>query len=117
MGCLKLKGGVWVFIENVSSSINPYIRATVCHLACFRLHARAHTCPDAWVMLMHRDTPTSRWLAAWLECMCRDTQLLSCRSTCSDCSAGTATPRASICQPVLTAFMLGDTSCLGRQIA
>ncbi|KAF3499305.1 hypothetical protein F2Q69_00042143 [Brassica cretica] len=40
-----------------------------------------------------RRTPlTSRWLAAWLECMRHDTQLPTCRSAC-------------------IGYMRGDTSC------
>ena len=45
---------------------------------------RASTCPDACFLYMPDDSTTSRWLAAWLECMRRDTPASACRFACAD---------------------------------
>uniref|UniRef100_A0A0D3AW20 Uncharacterized protein n=1 Tax=Brassica oleracea var. oleracea TaxID=109376 RepID=A0A0D3AW20_BRAOL len=49
-----------------------------------RCDTRASTCPDACFLYMPDDSTTSRWLAAWLECMRRDTPASACRFACAD---------------------------------
>ncbi|WZZ57540.1 hypothetical protein YC2023_057647 [Brassica napus] len=49
-----------------------------------RCDTRASTCPDACFLYMPEDITTSRWLAAWLEFMRRDTPASACRFACAD---------------------------------